>query len=143
MISGAALACSSWMEASRSEKRQQKQPPATSTRGSACSPASAVSTRLLLWSFITTPTRWPCLANRPAARSSSVVLPAPRNPPTKIKRVAIMCLFFLLAPLALTPCPYPVATGEGRHLLRMPQCTTRPRECLLLFACRSRRRGGG
>ena len=66
---------------SRSDRRQQKQPPATSRTGTCATRASAVSTSPLPWSFVTMPTRRPASVSRRAASIARVVLPAPRRPP--------------------------------------------------------------
>ncbi len=72
------------MAAIMSGKRQQKQPPATSSTAEPVSLRIAVSTISAAWSLAISPTRRSWAVSRRAASASSVVLPAPRNPPTRI-----------------------------------------------------------
>ena len=75
--------CSSFR--TNSEKRQQKHPPVISCAGNPAASARRVSTSSPPWSFKTMPTRRPIPRRRSAAPSMSVVLPAPRNPPIRIR----------------------------------------------------------
>ena len=93
-----------------SGKRQQKQPPATSSTHVPAALRTSLSTRSAAWSLATRPTRLPCPVKRRAACARSVVLPAPRKPPTRTSRGRPLSPFVAGSESGLLPSP----SGRGR-----------------------------